>query len=196
MNQIKKLEFQRLINELRFVESDLDYQTEVFNIFDNEFLKRVESVLEKNPELRKNLIAESHTGGGDIEYNDSNSGSDNGDVVIKKRTIIDDDRVKKLYRSIVKNTHPDIIKNYPLNELYKKASSAYESGDLVSLYQIGSKLDINIEVTDEELDGIKEKIKSIKDRVSFFEKTWTWKWVNSDDAEKDKIILDYIKSQF
>jgi len=40
MNHLKYLEFQRLMKELQFVESDYMYQSEILKLSDSEFLKK------------------------------------------------------------------------------------------------------------------------------------------------------------
>ena len=52
MNHLKYLEFQRLMKELQFVESDYQYQSEIMRISDIEFFKSVEIILNQFPQLK------------------------------------------------------------------------------------------------------------------------------------------------
>ena len=52
MSRLKSLEFQRLIKELQFIESDYLYQSEIIRESNNVFLDSVETILDTYPELR------------------------------------------------------------------------------------------------------------------------------------------------
>ena len=53
MNHLKYLEFQRLMKELQFVESDYEYQNEIIRIKDSDFLNSVNDFLNNYPELQE-----------------------------------------------------------------------------------------------------------------------------------------------
>lgn len=102
-------------------------------------------------------------------------------------------KLKKLYRQIVKTTHPDKIKNDRLNELYLKATKYYSDNDFAGTYSICSELNIEFEVDDEERNLISDQILNMKNRIEFIEKTMSWRWFNSDDVQKQKIMFEYLK---
>jgi hypothetical protein len=105
-------------------------------------------------------------------------------------------KIKKLYREIVKQTHPDKVKNKKLNGLYLVATKAYEQDDLLKIYAVCSELDIEYEIEDIDYQNIVNRISMLKDRINFLESTYTWKWHHSQDPkEKENIILKYISSQ-
>jgi hypothetical protein len=193
MNHIKYLEFQRLIRELQFVESDYLYQSEILKLSDSEFLNSVTGILDQFPDLkeiyyrRQNEIFEKMI----VEPMSESIQSVEEEVQIEENL-----EAKKLYRDIVKTTHPDKIKNHKLNELYLQATEAYEKNDIVTLYKVCSELDIEFDLPDDYLYKIREKIESYKNQVSFLEKTYTFRWVKSNnDSEKNKILVEFIKSQ-
>jgi len=103
--------------------------------------------------------------------------------------------LKQIYREIVKSTHPDKVKNFKLNELYIEATQACESNDIVTLYKVCSELLIDFEFDQDEINKIKERIENYKNQIGFLESTYTFKWLKSDDSEKDKIILNFIKNR-
>jgi hypothetical protein len=116
------------------------------------------------------------------------------DVLIIKPTI--DSDVKKIYRKIVKSTHPDKIKNPKLNELYLEATSAYETNDLVTLYKVSSELMIEFEWSESILEQVKDKIINYKSQISFLESTYTFKWLkSSSEDDKLKIVLSFIENK-
>ena len=192
MSRLKSLEFQRLIKELQFIESDYLYQSEIIRESNNVFLDSVETILDRYPELRsvykdrtsnKFISSKIEPNIDDIEFD-----------VLSKPTI--DSDVKKIYRKIVKSTHPDKIKNPKLNELYLEATNAYEINDLVTLYKVSSELMIEFEWSESILEQVKDKILNYKSQISFLESTYTFKWLkSSNEDEKLKIILSFIENK-
>ena len=104
-------------------------------------------------------------------------------------------KVKKLYREIVKLTHPDKVKVKKLNDLYLKATEYYESDDITGLYTICTELGIEYELDESDNESILSKIKSLKGKIGFIESTFTWKWYSAKDKEKENLILNYIQLQ-
>lgn len=185
MANLKYLEFQRLIRELQFVESDYIYRSEIIKQSDKFFLESVDGVLDKYPDLKSIWQENSER---KIRYVESNGVQDDLEESI-------DLPVKKLYRDIVKITHPDKIKNKKLNELYIEATNAYESKDFVTIYKVCSELMINFEYDEEILSIIKSKIEGYKSQILFLESTYTFKWLKSSDDDKVKVILNFIENK-
>jgi hypothetical protein len=187
MNHIKYLEFQRLLRELQFVESDYQYQSEVLKLSDSEFLKNVDVVLNKFPELKEIYYKSKH----EIDKDFIVEPIQEVEVVIPENI-----EAKKLYRDIVKTTHPDKIKNQKLNELYLEATDAYEKNDIITLYKVCSDLNIDFDLPERYVDDINKKISSLKSQISFLENTYTFKWVKSKtQVDKNKVIVEFIRSQ-
>jgi len=190
MNQLKYLEFQRLMKELQFVESDYLYQSEIIKISDVEFLKSVDTLLGQFPELKEVYYKKQE----EKFQNINEQQFQNVEVEPKVKEEIPE--VKKLYRDIAKTTHPDKIKNHKLNELYLEATEAYEQNDIVTLYKVCSELNIDFDLPDDFISQIRGKISSFKERVSFLENTYTFKWIKTEPvSDKNKIVVEYIRSQ-
>src|ERR1035437_2065854 len=133
MENLKYLEFQRLIKELQFVEADYIYQHEIIRQSDKVFLEEIELMLNKFPELKNILKEKKEMVINQVDIN----------PIIEEIETQQPLEVKQIYREILKSTHPDKIKNTKLNELYLEATNAYESGDLVTLYKVCSVLMID-----------------------------------------------------
>jgi enoyl reductase-like protein len=103
--------------------------------------------------------------------------------------------LKKLYRNIAKTTHPDKVSNNRLNDLYNEATIAYDEFDIITLYKVSSELNIEFEFDDDFIDSVKSKIDNIKNSANMLENTYTFKWINSNDEERNKIIFEFIKSK-
>jgi hypothetical protein len=188
MHHLRYLEFQRLIKELQFVESDLEYQSEMLKINDVRFLESVNVFLDRYPELK--LIYDQRLQKvPDIVLNDVEH------TPIVKEEVILNPEIKSLYRNIAKTTHPDKILNDRLNNLYNEATIAYDSGDIITLYKVSSELNIDFEFDDHFIESVRMRIDSIKTQSKMLENTFTYKWLKSNDDESDKIVLDFIRSK-
>lgn len=187
MNHLKFLEFSRLIKELQFVESDFLYRQEVITQANTFFLDSVNKILLDYPDLNL-LLQEKLEKSEEAPIQVESQQVDSLDIKT-------DQNVKKLYRDIVKATHPDKIKNQKLNELYLEATSAYESGDTVTIYKVCADLMIDIDFEDDILEKIKLKIQEYKNQIHFLESTFTSQWIKSSDSDKNKIILKYIENK-
>jgi hypothetical protein len=194
VEKIRKLEINKLIRELDYIKSEYLYKFELLQEIDINFIDSVNSFLNTYPKL-KEVFDESIKK--EIKI-DTTQESNTIPVItdIDQNILMDNFKLKSLYRSIVKSTHPDRIKDENLKELYMDATKAYESGDILPILSICDKLKIPYDVTDEESSLIKNEINSIKSKSLFLENTFTFKWYMIDNMEeRNQIILSYIKSQ-
>ena len=209
MSKLKQLEVKRLIKEFDFLTSDLDYKNELVYEADNNFIKNVNEFLDNNPEVKKlfdrkinerldKIIMEKVENAKEEESEEElKEGSEeelqeeSEEIIIKK-----DDKIKKIYREIVKKTHPDKVDNKRLNDIYIRANLHYDSNDIIQIYSICDELGIDYDINDNDDELIIVKIDNIKQKIKFIESTTTWKWFNTEDEGlKNEIILNYIRSQ-
>jgi hypothetical protein len=199
MNNLQKLESKRLLKELGFYESDLEYKSELVNHVETTFIQSVNDYLEEHPTLKdafddkiNKRIEETVNKNISSEY--TNKVIFDEDVELDSK--VENPKMKKLYREIVKQTHPDKIKNEKLNNLYIEAGKSYENNDLFNIYSICDELDIIYELDESENYIIKDKIKSLQDKINFIQSTFTWQWYYSEEEiEKNNIIKEYVKKQ-
>ena len=208
MNKIKQLEVRKLLKELDFVESDFNYKNEIISEADTTFIRNVNQFLEKHPTLKEAFDKNFNTKIENLfnkkmeliessiqeEFNESKIEEliEEVEIVIDPKLV----KLKKLYREIVKLTHPDRIQNKKLNEIYLRATHFYSLKDVSGTYSICDELDIFYEADEEDEMMIVDKINKLKDRINFMESTLTWKWHHSEDnTERDQIVLKYIKTQ-
>jgi hypothetical protein len=214
MDKIESLKIKKLIKELDYVETDFEWRTELVSEADSEFIRSINNFLNQNPELKeiydnkineilersiKNKIKEDvelerskQEGVGEDDDNFSEEGKKEVEETENKINI--SPKVKKLYREIVKKTHPDIISDSELNDLYIKATHYHENNDKLGIYKICNELGIQFEIDLEDSIFIEEKIREYKKRIDFLESTFAWKWFNTEEeSEKDNIILTFIK---
>lgn len=212
MDKLKSLQTKKLLKELDFVETEYEYTSEVVSDADTSFMSSLNSILEKYPDLKdqynkkldetieKNIKSKLE----DIEGEEFNT-----DIIEEKEENIDDSietdevidnkpqpskKVKKLYREIVKLTHPDRVKDEELNQLYIEATGYYDNNDKIGIYKICNDLNINYDIDEEDELFISLKIQELRKKISFLESTFTWAWLKTeDDAEKEEIILNFIQ---
>jgi hypothetical protein len=195
MDFFSRLEFNRLLKELDFIDSDLIYKSTLLKLADENFIKNVNEVLETFPQLKQivddrlnqrfNLINNEHPSPISIEENDD-------EIIFESK----DQRLKTLYRQIARSTHPDVASQSNLKEVYLEAQKAYDSNNLVGIMSICEKLKIDYEITSEEFQLIKDEIDLKKQRIKFLESTYTWKWYQVESTEeRNQIILNYLETQ-
>ena len=193
-----KLEFNRLIKELDFIDSDLIYKSSLLKIADENFIKNVNEVLETHPQLKtiletKNQERMKLINFIEVPISDTNKiEQEEEDYITESKPT----KLKSLYKEIAKSTHPDKNHQENLKEVYLDAQKAYESNDLLQILSICDRLKIDYDISSEEFDLIRNEIDTKKQRIKFLESTYTWKWYNeSSDTQKNQIILNYLESQ-
>ena len=199
MNRLQYLQTKKLFKELEYMESDFEYRNEIISEADSEFITEVNNFLDNHPELKEiydekidNHIQKSILRNTEevIELFESES--------IEEETITYENpklpKVKKLYREIVKLTHPDKVDKKSLNDLYLSATKYYDNNDKIGIYKICTELDIDYDLDDEDNQIIESKIEDLKRRIQFLESTFTWQWINTNgDKEKTEMLINYIR---
>jgi hypothetical protein len=209
VNKLKSLEIKKLLKELEFTESDFEYRNLAVSEADSLFINSINDFLGQHPELKKiydDKITEKinktiekiqKKSNDETEKLDENVQDDIPSIEEEHKN--DEDKtnisqIKKLYREIVKLTHPDKVKSNKHNELYIKSSKYYESGNKIGIYSICNELDIEYEIEEDDVILISEQISSIKNKINFIESTFAWQWYNCEDEMlKSQILLNFIK---
>ena len=192
MDKIKKLEIKKLFKELDYVQSDFDYRNEVISDVDNTFLTGVNEFLENNPDLKElynnkinEVIEKNITENTEEPTEEEEEEEDTKDVKSSK--------IKKLYREVVKLTHPDKTDNKKLNEYYIQGTECYNDNDKIGMYIICGELNIEYEMDDDDNTHIKTKIDVLKGKIDFIESTFTYKWAGLEtEEEKIELIKSFI----
>ena len=209
MNKLKSLEIKKLLKELEFTESDFEYRNLAVSEADSLFINSINDFLGQHPELKKiydDKITEKinktiekiqKKSNDETEKLDENVQDDIPSIEEEHKNEEDKtniSQIKKLYREIVKLTHPDKVKSNKHNELYIKSSKYYESGNKIGIYSICNELDIEYEIEEDDVILISEQISSLKNKINFIESTFAWQWYNCEDEMlKSQILLNFIK---
>lgn len=127
------------------------------------------------------------------------------EFIIDEKNNIHDNKnnmLKSIYRDIVKKSHPDKITHLSEEEklkrisIYKDATENYKKDKIAHLIYNAYELDINVDITDKKLlNRFKQSIKEMKKKSSFLEQTFTWKWYNSDEKNKNFLVETFVKQQ-
>lgn len=195
MNKLKKLEINKLIRELEYMESDYQYKSEILETADVEFLGSVNNLVNGYPELKKiyekkiNQIYHKKIED-KIEIDQQEELED-----LPTETLEKGDKIKSIYRNIVKKTHPDKVSDQELKEMYIESTKFYKNDDLISLYKVCDKLKIEYDIEEDDYFLIQNQIQKIKERIQFLENTFTWMWLNADEHRKQEVILNFVRLQ-
>ena len=217
-NKFKKLELKKLIQEYNYLLTDENYKQEVISETKSDFLKEIH---EKRVELGliedKPYVSEGENKKEESNEEDSSKkeevnideeskdkeqqkSEDNKQDSNNEKELINDlnkkeksPKVKKLYREIVKKTHPDKDKTEKYIDLYKEATSAYEKNDITSLIFICSKLDIEFDLEEDNIESITLAIKEKKKELQNLEMSYLWLWYNAKTQEqRDRVVELFI----
>lgn len=207
MEKLKTLQTKKLLKELDYIEIEFEYTTEVVSEADSSFIKSLNDILEKYPDLKdkynkklddslKKSIDDIRKKSEELEKNDEGSESDEVNEDENNKKPEPSKKIKKLYREIVKLTHPDKIKDKELNDLYIEATEYYNNNDKIGIYKVCNELNIHCDIDEEDEYFIKIKIEELKKKISFLESTFTWMWFNTENTEdREKIILQFIHNK-
>lgn len=187
-DKLKQLEIKKLLTEYDYLVIDEEIKTEVVNEYLPKFTEEINEFTNKIEGKKEEEKKEVKKG------NDVNNGVPKEKEI--KKVIEDDylpketkDRIKKLFREIVKKTHPDKTKSEDLIEIYIKSKEAYESNDILKLSYYANKVGINVELSDMEIQLLNDLIIYKKEELNEIEKSWLWKWYKTNtETEKDMII--------
>ena len=115
------------------------------------------------------------------------------------------DVIKKLYRKIANETHPDklVASGFSQREverkeqIFMKAKEAYERENWYLIYSIAIDLGISPgDIDDKHIDWIEEDVKLTMGRISQIGQLFVWVWYTSPDEQKEKVMDQYFKQVY
>lgn len=196
MNKIETLKIKKMIKELDFIKEEYNYVHEVVNNSDGDFMEAIDEILELHPDMKKIYDERLNSKLSEAieqaeEETDVGDDADDADDVVK---IVENIKMKSLYRSIAKRTHPDKVSDDKMNRVYIEASKSYKENNIIDMYRYCDILDIPYEIDEDDKKQIQDNINEYKEKTSFLESTFTWKWFNENDPKvKNNIIMTFIR---
>ena len=183
-DKIKKLKIKKLVQEYNFLLTEDEYVKEVVGEHKNVFM---ENVFEMRKKL--NIPFKDH---GEVSNEDLKENKDSKKIEdVSESTKI---KIKKIYRDIVKLTHPDKTNSEKHIELYRKATEAAENFNILDLFQICVELNIPTQLDMEDIDTLTFLIKQKKDELKKIESSFIWLWFTAENEDnKNKIIELFVR---
>jgi hypothetical protein len=186
-DKLKRLEIKKLIQEYNFLLLDDEFKKEVISENRPEFLEKTQKL---RSELGINNDPEPKTEKKEEEVNLPKKPKIEPDSVDKSVK----DKVKKLYREIVKKTHPDKTNSEDLINLYMKATIASDDYNLFELFIICIELNIDIDIDINDKDTLTVLIEMKKNELKSIEASFIWiYYMAKTEEEKNKLIELFVK---
>jgi len=183
-NKIKNLQTKKLIKEYIYLLSDEEYKKEIIEGNKQKFLQEIND-RKKDLGIKNVQDLKEET---ELKLNNKKKDVKNNKNYLSKN-------IKKLYREIVKETHPDKKKSKHSLETYLQAKESYENGNFIGLYLISVDLGLNFQLETEDDDLIKLNIEDKKKYLSNIEQSYLWIWLNAkNESEKKDIINIFINN--
>lgn len=217
--KLNLLESKKLLKEFNFLISDIEFKNEFAMEYSSQFEIAIKQFLREKPVIKElcrekfgSLLDESKPSAAPQsaegpsspppkeEARESSSSTDiavfTGELIETSDEILfleaDEEKIKKLFRDIVQNTHPDKVNSDALNILYNKAVEANKKKDLLTIYSICDELGIEFNLKQREIDAIKSRLKEIKIQQTGFERGHLWAWcTNDEDENKRRDIIQH-----
>ena len=199
--------YKKLVNELKFKYSELEYVeeeckegNEEFEHYYRSFCKKnnisIPDLESKNPKKVKNLFSEKKV---PISEQDKIIQSPKTEKQIKAKKVF-----QRIFHGIAKKIHPDKFSNkertketVEKEEMFKKASYAFDNEKWSLLLQIAQELDIHPQKYDKINELLREEISDVNKKIVNKQKSFGWHISQVDtDPERDKIVISFLKTLF
>ena len=180
-NRLKQLEIKKLLTEYDYLNIDGEIKQEIIDKYKSVFMEDLKEY--ENPNKEKTV--------------EENVGEPMNTEKVAEKLIKDEDlsdhtkkRMKKMFRDVMKKTHPDKVKSEELVEIYIKSKEAYELNDLLSLSHYANKLNIEVRLNVVEIKILKDLLLKKKKSLEAIESSWLWLWYNSKTKEEKKKVVE------
>lgn len=179
-NRLKQLEIKKLLTEYDYLNIDGEIKQEIIDKYKPVFMEDLKEYDDPNKEKKV----------------EENVGEPMNTEKVVEKLIKDEDlsdhtkkRMKKMFRDVMKKTHPDKVKSEELVEIYIKSKEAYELNDLLSLSHYANKLNIEVRLNVVEIKILKDLLAKKKESLESIESSWLWLWYNSKTKEEKKKVV-------
>lgn len=178
----------RVLNELSYYNKALADTEDLFLDYDielNEVLEDITSIVETKKSEKNS--EESSLESFDEKNNQSNSSDKNQELDFSnEKKASPDDWMKKLFKKIAIETHPDklssredlsLIEKIERESIYKKCAAAIEKNDKFSLLESAIILEIELQIAEsEQIEIVSSRIKEIKKSLEDVQSKVAWIW--------------------
>lgn len=186
-DKLVELQINKLIQEYSYLKSDEDFKKELISTKQKGFLDLVNEKLGDSKPQETNQTPNQEQKSKKVEPKIDMSG-------VSENTKV---RIKKIYRNIVKLTHPDKTESEELKDLYIQATEAYEAYDIFELCFISKKLNIKVKLSLDETNTLNELIDSKKNEIKKIESSFIWLWITAtNDIEQNNLVDRFIEKHY
>tara|TARA_A100001515_G_scaffold117965_1_gene100124 strand:+ start:629 stop:1270 length:642 start_codon:yes stop_codon:yes gene_type:complete len=201
--------YKKLTNELKFRYSELEYVEqeiaenllpfeEYYRSFCKELGVSISDLEEKNRKKVEKLFGNKPVPK-DTEQNSERVEVVKDDTVTKKRKSF-----QSIYRQIAKKIHPDKFSNQQKTldiiekeEMFKKATYAYENDKWGMLLEIAEELDIHPTKYTKINQILRDEISDVNKQITDKQKTYSWMFSQAEEeGEKANVIYAFLKDVF
>ena len=198
--------YKKLLLELEFLYSDLEYHEDVREEAMREFQKSFCAYCEERGiNYQTDIITEEER---EVEVSDpekvifrdedGNASDEEMEKEIKELEKSDrPDEIRKLFKQIATKTHPDKFSNAKNTEkalnkqVFLQAKDAAEENNYFKLQQIAQRLGLDLpEIDPKRLKLMEKEAKRVKVRIERMQKTVAWVWFDQDCDEKRNNVME------
>mgnify|MGYP002628862694 FL=1 len=180
-NRLKQLEIKKLLTEYDYLNIDGEIKQEIIDKYKPVFMEDLKEY--EGPNKEKKV---------EVKVGEPMNTEKVVEKLIKDEDLSDHTkkRMKKMFRDVMKKTHPDKVKSEELVEIYIKSKEAYELNDLLSLSHYANKLNIEVRLNVVEIKILKDLLSKKKESLEVIESSWLWLWYNSKTKEAKKKVVE------
>ena len=179
-NKLNNLKLTLLLKELNLLETEQEYNDKFVEHYKPLFMQEV-------LKLNKEIPPQS----GETQF-------DKTDKIIKIEVSEEEElKIKNIFRNIAKLCHPDKTQDEELIKIYSEAQKAYEGNDLLTLYKLSQKLNIEVEIDETNILLLQRIVDEKKKQIRSVYDSFLWLWVNAkSDEEKFNLIKMFISQNY
>ena len=202
-----KTKYKKLLLELEYLYSDLDYHNDVQEEAMREFQKAFGTYCkENNIDYKTDIIKEEER---EVQVSDPDKvifrdedGNPSREDIKEIENSSRPEEIRKLFKQIATKTHPDKFSDAKSAEkalnmqVFLQAKSAAEDNNYFKLQQIAQRLGLDLpEITQKQTKLMEEEAKRLRIKLKRLEKTVAWVWFDQNTDEKRHSIMQrYVTS--
>lgn len=123
--------------------------------------------------------------------------SQDGDDRVEVHREEKDGNLKKVFRKIASQIHPDKLERFSDFEknlkttLFEKARDAFQKNDYYGIVEVAEQLNIELPPpTQEQIELMKKTNKDLEKQIDVLKKSVVWKWHHAEEEEQKQSIMD------